>query len=161
MSSNLSIGVAGFATAKLLSCPPNQLGERACKISFFQIILWSVFVGLVAHLHNCGGQVPACGKGSRGGCGTSRWPRTSSNTFCGICFKTLFKLKCEETYVGSASIYLPSTSGAFFARVEGGSIGRGQSNRFSPYWEHRGEILEFSCCYFSSYHYFNPLLLVD
>ena len=43
--------------------------------------------------------MPACGKGSRGGCGTSRWPRTSSNTFCGICFKTLFKLKYEVTYI--------------------------------------------------------------
>ena len=87
----------------------------------------------------------ACGKGSRGGCGTSRSPRTSSNTFCGIYFKTLFKLECEKTYVRLGSVYLPSTSGAFFARVEGGSMGRGQSNRFSPYWEHRGEILDISC----------------
>ena len=60
--------------------------------------------------------------------------------FVEICFKTLFKLKYEVTYIRSGSIYLPSTSGAFFARVEGGSMGRGQSNRFSPYWEHRGEI---------------------
>ena len=52
----------------------------------------------------------------------------------------LTELKCEVTYVRAGSIYLPSTSGAFFARVEGGSIGRGQSNRFSPYWEQRGEI---------------------
>ena len=101
----------------------------------------------------------ACGKGSRGGCGTSRWPRTSSNTFCGIYFKTLFKLECEKTYVRLGSVYLPSTSGAFFARVEGGSMGRGQSNRFSPYWEQRGEILYFSCCYFSSYYYFKALSL--
>ena len=55
--------------------------------------------------------------------------------FVGICFKTLFKLQYEVTYVRSGSIYLPSTSGAFFARVEGGSMGRGQSSRFSPYWE--------------------------
>ena len=55
---------------------------------------------------------------------------------------------------------MPSTSGAFFARVEGGSMGRGQSNRFSPYWEQRGEILDFSYCYFSSYHYFKALSLV-
>ena len=55
---------------------------------------------------------------------------------------------------------MPSTSGAFFARVDGGSMGRGQSNRFSPYWEQRGEILYFSCCYFSNYHYFKALSLV-
>ena len=54
---------------------------------------------------------------------------------------------------------MPSTSGAFLARVDGGSMGRGQSNRFSPYWEQRGEILYFSCCYFSSYHYFIALSL--
>ena len=52
---------------------------------------------------------------------------------------------------------MPSTSGAFFARVDGGSMGRGQSNRFSPYWEQRGEILDFSYCYFSSYHHFKAL----
>ena len=79
--------------------------------------------------------------------------------FVEICFKTLFKLKYEVTYIRLRGIYLPSTSGAFFARVDGGSMGRGQSNRFSPYWEQRGEILDFSCCYFSSYHYFIALSL--
>ena len=29
-------------------------------------------------------------------------------------------------------IYLPSTSGAFLASEDGGNMGRGQSNRFSP-----------------------------
>ena len=61
----------------------------------------------------------------QGGCGTSRLPHTSK-------IKSSSLSWWSESSFG-LSIYLPSTSGAFLAREEGGKMGRGQSNRFSPY----------------------------
>ena len=74
-----------------------------------------------SYLHSYGGLVVACDRGSQGGCGTSRLQHTSND-----------QVHRGGNGIRANLVYLPSTSGAFLAREEGGRMGRGQSNKFSP-----------------------------